>query len=188
MPTRGRARARRRSKGKASASRSALRHGLSIPVLSDPDLAKKVQEFALKIAGENASPCCSNSHARLRRHRSTSTAHEPRDTNSSRGSRATRTLTPPSLTILQHLPYTRHETGSSITWRYSRKDFINDSLGKIADGKKRGGEKFAATLANRVFTYKCLDRYERRARSRLKSATRAFDAARVEAAQQGLDT
>jgi hypothetical protein len=31
-------------------------HGLSIPVLADPALSKKVEDLALKIAGENASP------------------------------------------------------------------------------------------------------------------------------------
>jgi hypothetical protein len=171
--------------GKASASRSALRHGLSIPVLSDPGLAKKVEDLALKIAGENASPVLLDlaraiaeaqidlDRARAARHQLI--AWEPGEPDPF----------PPSLPMLRRLPYTRHETRSSIRWRCSLDDFIKDRSKKIADGKKRGGEKFAATLVDRVFTLESLDRYECRARSRRKSATRAFDAERADAAQTG---
>jgi hypothetical protein len=46
----------RTRQGKARAARSARRHGLSIPVLADSSLSKKVDELAHKIVGRGASP------------------------------------------------------------------------------------------------------------------------------------
>jgi hypothetical protein len=100
----------RTEQGKASASRSALRHGLSIPVLSDPGLAKKVEDLALKIAGENAGPVLLDlaraiaeaqidlDRARAARHQLV--AWEPGEPDPD----------PPSLPMLRRLPYTRRET------------------------------------------------------------------------------
>jgi hypothetical protein len=41
--------------GKSRAARNARRHGLSIPVMSDPQLSADVEVLAREIAGENAS-------------------------------------------------------------------------------------------------------------------------------------
>src|SRR5690348_14117876 len=41
--------------GKAAVARNALRHGLSLPVLADPNLAVEVAALARAIAGEGAS-------------------------------------------------------------------------------------------------------------------------------------
>ncbi len=43
------------AKGKARASKNARRHGLNLPVLRDPSLAKEVETMACRIAGEGAS-------------------------------------------------------------------------------------------------------------------------------------
>jgi hypothetical protein len=43
------------SNGKARASKNARRHGLNLPVLRDPSLAKEVETMACRIAGEGAS-------------------------------------------------------------------------------------------------------------------------------------
>jgi hypothetical protein len=42
--------------GRALAARNALRHGLSLPVKSDPTLSEEVAALARDIAGPNASP------------------------------------------------------------------------------------------------------------------------------------
>jgi hypothetical protein len=42
--------------GKARASRNAFRHGLRIPVLSDPELTKQVEDFAHLLIGERSDP------------------------------------------------------------------------------------------------------------------------------------
>jgi hypothetical protein len=111
----------RTDQGKARASRSALRHGLSVPVLSNPSLSKQVEDLALKILGGNAN----------------------------------RVL----------LELARAIAEAQI------------DLDRIRDARR---EVTALTLNGKVGQLALLDRYERRARSRRKSATRAFDAARVE--------
>jgi hypothetical protein len=110
-------------KGKERASRSALRHGLSVSVLSDPALSKGVKDLALKILGGDAS------------------------------------------TVLLELAQAIAEARIDL-------DRIRDARRKVFD----------LTLNARVRQLTLLDRYERRARSRLKSATKAFDAAFFEVA------
>jgi len=46
----------RTRRGRARASRNARRHGLSVSVVGDPRLTKRVEELARYIAGENARP------------------------------------------------------------------------------------------------------------------------------------
>ncbi len=45
----------RTAKGKARSAKNALRHGLNLPVLRDPALAKEVERMAHRIAGQGAS-------------------------------------------------------------------------------------------------------------------------------------
>ena len=42
------------AQGRARASRNALRHGLSIPVTSDPSMSEEVEALAREIAGPDA--------------------------------------------------------------------------------------------------------------------------------------
>ena len=42
------------ARGRARAARNAFRHGLSLPVHSDPALSQKIEALARKIAGSNA--------------------------------------------------------------------------------------------------------------------------------------
>jgi hypothetical protein len=46
----------RTQRGRARASRNARRHGLSVSVVSDPRLSKRVEELARHLVGETASP------------------------------------------------------------------------------------------------------------------------------------
>jgi hypothetical protein len=46
----------RTQRGRASASRNARRQGLSVSVVSDPRLSKRVEELARHLVGETASP------------------------------------------------------------------------------------------------------------------------------------
>jgi hypothetical protein len=133
----------RTEQGKARASRNALRHGLSIPVLSDPGLSKQVEDLAHRIAKES-------SKAGL--------------------------LKPARLVAEAEVDLTRA--------RHAKYEWLSRELDDPADGalasseKKSGMESVA--LTNKVRQLVRFDRYERRALSRRKSATRAFDAARVE--------
>jgi hypothetical protein len=168
----------RTEQGKARSSRSALRHGLSIPVLADPALSKKVEDLALKIAGANASPVL----LELAR----TVAEAQIDLDRVLAARHEFFAREPGLedlvvsSVLPGWPLMRYETQSSIKWQYSREDFIKLALKQLADVKRTDpAERFVFELSDRVYTLRRLDRYERRARSRRKTATRAFDAARV---------
>src|SRR5438067_2462412 len=46
----------RTAEGKARSARNAHRHGLSVPVLRDPDSTREVESLARSTAGEEASP------------------------------------------------------------------------------------------------------------------------------------
>jgi hypothetical protein len=141
----------RTKQGKARASRSARRHGLSIPVLADSGLSKDVENLTRKIVGESPNP------AQLGPARRFAEAQV-------------------DLTRIQHA---RHELLSSGLDDHKSVG-VHKDMPAVSD-KKSGAETFVVNLSNQMRTLKRLDRYERRALSRRKSATREFDAARVEA-------
>jgi hypothetical protein len=142
----------RTDKGKARASRSALRHGLSIPVLADPALSKKVEDLAVKIAGENASPVLLElaravAEAQIDLDRVRAARHElfvrlPGDVD----------LLLPS--DLPGWPLMRYETRSSIGWNYSQADFVKLALKQLAYVRRTDpAERFVFELSDRMFTF-----------------------------------
>jgi hypothetical protein len=170
----------RTEQGKARASRSAFRHGLSISVLSDPVMAAKVEDLALKIIGDNLSPALLElaraiaeaqvDLERVRFMRYQVIAREPGEHDADAPS------------WVKFFPTTtRRESRWRITWRYRSKDYVRDALKKIEDTLKIDpAQRFLAAISDRRFTLECIDRYERRALSRRNSAIKAFDAARAD--------
>jgi hypothetical protein len=127
------------------------RHGLSIPVLADSGLSKDVENLMHKIVGESSNP------GQLEPARRFAEAQVD----------------------LARIRHARHELLSSGLDDHKS---VGVHKGKPAvSDKKSGAETFVVDLSNQMRTLKRLDRYERRALSRRKSATREFDAARAEA-------
>lgn len=127
--------------GKARSAQNALRHGLNVPILSDPAFALQVEAIALKIAGPRADVEALECGRRI--------AEAQIDLNRVRDCRR-RLITNWMADAGQHSP-------SPL----------------LSEGK--GDEELAAAVVESASQLAALDRYERRALSRRKSAVREFD-------------
>lgn len=161
----------RTAAGKTRAARNAQRHGLSLPALADPAWSTEITTLARKIAGEGAKSepwqlACRVAAAhidvmRVQQARRQMVGHALKDPN-------------------YHQPANAELREKWLQREYGFPD---------EDERPEPGEshtidspgKYAQILADLATKLTLMDRYERRARSRLKSAIRAYDAACVEA-------
>jgi hypothetical protein len=174
------------AQGKAHSARNARRHGLNLPVLSNPALSEDVEALASEIAGAGATPEVHDLARRiaeaqidLRRVRSArhdlfSGARRDPDYDSSAAKRRNAKLAIQVDKLKAQLELNPHLTPliSSLLTR------LESSL----QSSPEGPQKFATILADMTQRLAAMDRYERRALSRRKFAIRAFDAARRQAA------
>ena len=154
--------------GRARAARNALRHALSLPVCSNPALSEEVETLAREIAGPDANA-------------------ETQD--------LARQVAEAQID-LRRVRYARHKLLSDAladphydNWREKMASLVRSLLRKNApdlpvenlaflNSTPQGPHKFATILSQEAKQLLAMDRYERRALSRRKSAIRAFDETR----------
>jgi hypothetical protein len=161
----------RTARGRASAARNALRHGLNLPVCSDPVLSEEVEALAREIAGPDATAEIKGLAGRIAeaqidlrrvryaRHQLLSNALS----NPYCESRAT------ALAKLRLLPKLLRANAPEISM---------DTLTKFLTSTPQGPNKFATILSEEAKRLIAMDRYERRALFRRKIAIQEFDEAR----------
>src|SRR5262249_1487555 len=136
--------------GRARAARNALRHGLSLPVCSDPAFAEEVETLASEIAGTDA-----NAEVREVARRVAEAQIDLRRVQSARHQLLTRALNDPHHEAQEELVLTRFLTPLP-----------------------QCPEKFAVILSQETKRLLTLDRYERRTLFRRRIAIQAFDEAK----------
>jgi hypothetical protein len=154
--------------GRARAARNALRHALSLPVCSNPVLSEEVETLALEIAGPNAN---AETHDRARQ-----VAEAQIDLRRVRYAR--------HKLLSDALADPHYDSGReaiAVLRSLLRKNAPNlpvENLVAFVNSTPQGPNKFATILAQQAKQLLAMDRYERRALSRRKSAIRAFDETR----------
>ena len=156
------------AQGRARAVRNAFRHGLSLPVCSNPALSEEVETLAREIAGPDpnaetqglarqvAEAQIDLRRVRYARHKLLSDALADPHYDNWREKMAV----PGSLPRKKNAPLPVEDFAAS----------LNSPL--------QGPDKFATILSQEAKQLLAMDRYERRALSRRKSAIRAFDETR----------
>lgn len=154
--------------GKARAAGNARQHGLSVPAVLDPSLAKEIEELARKFAGPDASPG--------RHELATTIAAAQVDL------LRVRQIRHQMLSLVLNAPDYQKPTKAMLR----RQWLARQSPARHSDEIQPRGQidgvcdptRFVRILNDLSLRLRMLERYERRALSRRKQAVRAFDACR----------
>jgi hypothetical protein len=162
--------------GRARAARNALRHALSLPVCSNRALSEEVETLAREIAGPDATAEIQELARRIA---------EPQI-----DLRRVRDARHHSLSDCLSQQYYESHANAPMKLKFigrlfqgsKEPDISIETLEKFLTSTPQGPHKLALILSQEAKRLLAMDRYERRALSRRRSAIRAFDAARKQAA------
>jgi hypothetical protein len=155
--------------GRARTARNGLRHGLSVPVLSDPGFSEELDALARTIAGPDAGA------AVFERARRVAEAEiDLRRVRDARHQLLNRALRDPD-----YESDARVREKQALVSRCARVDGpvapMSYQVVAFLESKPEGPVKLAMILADRARQLLAMDRYERRALSRRRFAIRAYD-------------
>ena len=154
--------------GRTRAARNALRHALSLPVCSIPDLSEEVQALAREIAGPGANVETQELARRV--------AEAQIDLRRERCAR--HKLLSAALANPHYDNWREKMAFIQSLLRKNAPDLPVEHLRPYLNSKPQGPYKLATILSQETERLLALDRYERRPLSRRKFAVRAFDEAR----------
>jgi len=164
------------AEGRARSIRNARRHGLSLPVLSDPLSSQEVEELAREIAGTSA-----NAEIHELARRIAEAQIDLRRVRHARHAFLASAIGDPDYESPSKLRTKSTKARQLARIRGPVPVILRPLLTSLGT-KPEGPEKFATILSDMGRRLAAMDRYERRALSRRKFAIRAFDAARAQAA------
>src|SRR6478609_4452400 len=156
------------AQGRVRTARNALRHGLSLPVCSNPALSEEVEALAREIAGPSA-----NAETKELARRVAEAQIDLRRVRYARYQLLSRALADPYYEPREN---TRKKAALlRFLFQKNAPDLPVENLVAFLTSTPQGPHKFATILSQEAKQLLAMDRYERRALSRRKSAIRALD-------------
>jgi hypothetical protein len=155
--------------GRTRVARNAFRHGLTLPVCSDPVLSEDVETLARQIADQDADATV------LEFARQIAEAHfDLLRVRAARHQLLSNTMSNPYYDSRTNVRKIVKLTG--LLLGPDAPEMSLETVTKLVPSMPQGPRKLATILAEEAKQLLALDRYEQRARSKRKSAIRQFDA------------